>query len=142
MENRNGPVVDAMVTITSGTAEREAAVMMIDQIPGRRRVRLGADRGYDCKEFVKDCRQLKATAHVAQKEKHSAIDARTTRHAGYGINLCIRKRIEEVFGWLKTVGCMRKLHHRGCDRVDAVFTLATAVYNLIRIRNLTAQGYT
>lgn len=142
MENRNGLVVDAMVTITSGTAEREAAVMMIDQVPGKRRVTVGADKGYDCKEFVDDCRQLNATAHVAQKEKDSAIDARTTRHEGYEVSLRVRKRVEEVFGWLKTVGCLRKLHHRGCDRVDAVFTLATAAYNLIRIRNLTAQGYT
>jgi transposase len=141
MENRNGLVVDAMVTITSGTAEREAAVMMIDQIPGKRRVTVGADKGYDCREFVDDCRQLNATAHVAQKDKNSAIDARTTRHEGYGVSLRMRKRVEEVFGWLKTIGCLRKLHHRGCDRVDAVFTLATAAYNLIRIRNLTAQGY-
>jgi len=142
MENRNGLVVDAMVTVTSGTAEREAAVMMIDQIPGHCRVTVGADKGYDCKEFVKDCRQMNVTTHVAQKEKDSAIDARTTGHEGYNVNLRIRKRVEEVFGWLKTVGCMRKLHHRGLGRVDAVFTLATAAYNLIRIRNLTAPGYT
>ena len=142
MENRNGLVADAMVTITSGTAEREAAVMMLDQIPGNHRITVGADKGYDCKEFVKDCRQLKATAHVAQKQKDSAIDTRTTRHPGYGVSLRVRKRVEEVFGWLKTVGCMRKLHHRGHERVDAMFTLATAAYNLIRIRNLTAPGYT
>lgn len=142
MENRNGLVVDAMVTITSGTAERDAAVMMIDQIPGRHRVTVGADKGYDCKDFVKNCRQLTTTAHVAQKQKGSAIDGRTTRHQGYNVSLRIRKRVEEVFGWLKTVGCMRKLRHRGCDRVDAVFTLATAAYNLIRIRNLTAPGCT
>ena len=142
MENRNGLVVDAMVTITSGTAERDAAVMMIDQIPGRHRITVGADKGYDCKDFVKNCRQLATTAHVAQKEKDSAIDGRTTRHQGYNVSLRIRKRVEEVFGWLKTVGCMRKLRHRGCDRVDAVFTLATAAYNLIRIRNLTAPGCT
>lgn len=142
MENRNGLVVDAMVTITSGRAEREAAVMMIDQVPGKGRITVGADKGYDCKDFVDDCRSLKATAHVAQKDKDSAIDARTTRHEGYDVSLRVRKRVEEVFGWLKTVGCLRKLHHRGCERVDAVFTLATAAYNLIRIRNLTAQGYT
>lgn len=141
MENRNGLVVDAMVTISSGTAERETAVMMIDQVPGRRRITVGADKGYNCKEFIADCRQLRTTAHVAQKEKDSAIDGRTTRHEGYGVSLRVRKRVEEVFGWLKTIGCLRKLHHRGCDRVDAVFTLATAAYNLIRIRNLTAQGY-
>ena len=142
MENRNGLVVDAMVTITSGTAERDAAEMMLDQIPGCHRITLGADKGYDCKDFVKNCRQFSTTAHVAQKEKDSAIDRRTTRHQGYSVSLRIRKRVEEVFGWLKTVGCMRKLHHRGCDRVDAVFTLATAAYNLIRMRNLTAPGCT
>ena len=141
MENRNGLVVDTMVTITSGTAEREAAVMMLDQIPGRGRITIGADKGYDCKEFIEDCRDLKATPHVARNERGSAIDGRTTRHEGYGISLRIRKRVEEVFGWLKTIGCLGKLHHRGCDRVDAIFSFATAAYNLIRIRNLTAQGY-
>jgi transposase len=98
VDNRNGLVVDAMVTITSGTAEREAAVMMLDQVPGKRRITFGADKGYDCKEFVDDCRQLHTTAHVAQKEKDSAIDGRTTRHAGYRISLRVRKRVEEVFG--------------------------------------------
>ena len=141
MENRNGLVVDAMVTITSGTAEREAAVMMLDQVPGRGRVTVGADKAYDCKEFIEDCRNLAVTPHVARKEKGSAIDGRITRHEGYGISLRIRKRVEEVFGWLKIIGCLGKLHHRGCNRVDAIFTFATAAYNLIRIRNLTAQGY-
>ena len=141
MENRNGLVVDTLVTITSGTAEREAAVMMLDQIPGRGRITVGADKGYDCKEFIEDCRDLNATPHVARNERGSAIDARTTRHEGYGISLRIRKRVEEVFGWLKTIGCLGKLHHRGCNRVDAIFSFATAAYNLIRIRNLTAQGY-
>ena len=141
MENRNGLVVDTMVTITSGTAEREAAVMMLDQIPGRGRITVGADKGYDCKEFIEDCRDLNATPHVARNERGSAIDALTTRHEGYGISLRIRKRVEEVFGWLKTIGCLGKLHHRGCNRVDAIFSFATAAYNLIRIRNLTAQGY-
>ena len=141
MENRNGLVVDAMVTVTSGTAEREAAVMMLDQIPRRSRITVGADKGYDCKQFVDDCRDLTVTPHVARKEKGSAINGRTTRHEGYGISLRIRKRVEEVFGWLKTIGSLGKLHHRGCNRVDAVFTFATAAYNLIRIRNLTARGY-
>ncbi len=100
MENRNGLVVDAMVTVTSGTAEREAAVMMIDQVPGKHRITVGADKGYDCKDFIDDCRGLAATAHVAQKDKDSAIDGRTTRHEGYGVSLRVRKRVEEVFGWL------------------------------------------
>lgn len=142
MENRNGLVVDTMVTITSGTAEREAAIMMIDQIPGSHRITIGADKAYDCQEFVHDCRGLKVTPHVAQKVKTSAIDGRTTRHEGYRISQRVRKRVEEVFGWLKTIGCMGKLHHRGCERIDAVFTFATAAYNLIRIRNVTAPGYT
>jgi hypothetical protein len=86
----------------------------------------GCRQGIDGKDFVKNCRQLTTTAHVAQKQKGSAIDGRTTRHQGYNESLRIRKRVEEVFGWLKTVGCMRKLRHRGCDRVDAVFTMATA----------------
>ena len=141
MENRNGLVVDTMVTITSGTAEREAAVMMLDQVPGRSRITVGADKGYDCKEFIEDCRDLNATPHVARNERGSAIDVRTTRHEGYGISLRIRKRVEEVFGWLKTIGCLGKLHHRGCNRVDAIFSFATAAYNLIRIRNLITQGY-
>lgn len=142
MENRNGLVVDSMVTITSGTAEREAAVIMLDQIPGRHRITVAADKGYDSKDFVKNCRQLKTTAHVAQKKNTSAIDKRTTRHEGYQVSLRVRKRIEEVFGWLKTVGCMRKLRHQGNERVDAVFTFATAAYNLTRMRNIMNSGCT
>lgn len=138
MENRNGLVVGTSVTPANGTAERVAAVDMIGNIPGRHRITVGADKGYDCADFVKQCRSLKATAHVARKNKGSGIDCRTTRHEGYRISLKIRKRVEEVFGWLKTIGCLGKLHHRGIDRVSAVFTFATAAYNLIRIRNLTA----
>ena len=141
MENRNGLVVDTAVTHATGTAEREAAVAMIDQIPGEHRITVGADKGYDCSEFVGECRLMNATAHVAQKQT-SAIDGRTTRHEGYSISLRIRKRVEEVFGWMKTIGCLRKLHHRGKKRVDAVFSFAAAAYNLIRIRNITAEGVT
>ena len=141
MENRNGLVVDAMVTITSGTAEREAAAMMLDQVPGKQRITVAADKGYDCREFVNDCRDLDATPHVAQKKENTAIDGRTTRHSGYAVSQRIRKRVEEAFGWLKTVGPLAKLHHRGRDRVDATFNLAIAAYNLIRIRNLAASGY-
>ena len=140
MENRNGLVVDSCVTHANGTAERTAAVEMIEHIPGRHRITVGADKGYDCADFVNQCRSLQATAHVSQKKKGSGIDARTTRHEGYRVSLKIRKRVEEVFGWLKTVGCLDKLHHRGIKRVNAVFTFATAAYNLIRIRNLTATG--
>ena len=101
---------------------------------------MGADKGYDTTDFVTQCRLWNTTAHVAQKKRGSGIDGRTTRHDGYRISLKIRKRVEEVFGWLKTIGCVGKLHHRGRERVDAVFTLSTAAYNLIRIRNLTATS--
>lgn len=140
MENRNGLVIDTRVTQANGTAERKAAVDMIEQVPGHHQITVGADKGYDCADFVSQCRTLKATAHVAQRQKGSGIDGRTTCHEGYRISLKIRKRVEEVFGWLKTVGCLGKLHYRGIQRVDAVFTFATAAYNLIRIRNLTATG--
>lgn len=140
MENRNGLVVDTRVTVAGGTSEREAALDMIEHVPGSHRITVGADKGYDTADFADQCRGRKATAHVAQKKKGSGIDGRTTRHEGYRISLRIRKRVEEVFGWLKTIGCLGKLHHRGRERVDAVFTLATTAYNLIRIRNLTATG--
>ena len=142
MENRNGLVVDTAVTSATGTAEREAAIEMIDQVPGKHRITLGADKGYDCRSFVDECRQIKVTPHVAQKQESSAINARTTRHEGYTVSLRVRKRVEEVFGWMKTIGCMRKLRHRGNERVDAVFTFAAAAYNLIRMRNIKAEGFT
>ena len=142
MENRNGLVADTALTIATGTAEREAAIDMLDQVPGRQRITVAADKGYDCRDFVDECRQIQATPHVAQKQKGSAIDARTTRHEGYNVSLRVRKRVEEVFGWMKTIGCLGKLHHRGRERVDAVFTFSAAAYNLIRIRNLTAEGFT
>ena len=140
MENRNGLVVDTRVTVAGGTAEREAAVNMIENVAGCHRITIGADKGYDCADIVYQCRGCKATAHVAQKEKGTGIDGRTTRHIGYQISLRIRKRVEELFGWLKTIGCLNKLHHRGRERINAIFTIATIAYNLIRIRNLTATG--
>ena len=140
MENRNGLVVDARVTKAGGKAEQKAAIEMILEIPGIHCITLGADKGYDGAGFVAQCRMHEATPHVAQKKKGSAIDARTTRHEGYNVSLRVRKRVEEVFGWLKTVGCLRKLHHRGKNRVGAVFTFATAGYNLVRIRNLMAAS--
>jgi transposase len=135
MENRNGLVVNACVTQASGTCEREAAVEMLEEIAGEHRVTVGADKAYDSKSFVKDCRHMKVTPHVARK-KDSAIDGRTTRHDGYGVSQRKRKRIEEVFGWLKTVACLRKLRHRGTRKVEWIFTFAAAAYNLVRIRNL------
>jgi transposase len=138
MENRNGLAVDATVDLATGTAEREAAFAMAGQIPGDGRVTLGGDKNYDTAAFVEDLRDLNVTPHVAQNDTHrrSAIDQRTTRHPGYGISQKKRKRVEEIFGWLKTVGGFRKLRHRGLERVQWMFTFAVAGYNLVRIRNL------
>lgn len=135
MENRNGLIADVEVLQATGTAERDAALVMMEAIPGDHAVTVGADKGYDTKDFVEEARNLHATPHVAQK-KHSAIDGRTTRHAGYGISQQKRKRVEEIFGWMKTVGGMRKLRHRGLELVGWMFTFAAAAYNLVRIRNL------
>ncbi len=115
-------------------------LLMAEAIPGDHPVTLGADKNYDTKDFVAEARNVGATPHVSQKQR-SAIDGRTTRHAGYQISQRKRKRIEEIFGWMKTVGGMRKLRHRGLELVDWMFTLAAASYNLVRIRNLaTAVG--
>lgn len=138
MENRNGMVVDVEVLQANGTAERDAALVMIERIEGNHRVTVGADKNYDTKNCVAEMRNLKATPHVAQKRRSSAIDGRTTRHAGYAISQVKRKRIEEIFGWMKTVGGMRKLRHRGLQLVGWMFTFAAAAYNLVRMRNLTA----
>jgi transposase len=140
MENRNGLVADVQVLAATGTAERAAALMMIGAREGTDAVTVGADKDYDTKEFVAECRQMKAMPHVAQKARHSAIDARTTRHAGYGISQQRRKRVEEIFGWMKTVGGMRKLRHRGLQLVGWMFTFAAAAYNLVRMRNLTVDA--
>ena len=135
MENRNGLAVAADVTQATGTCEREAAIEMIAQIPGDNRAAVAADKAYDTKDFVKQCRADNVVPHVAQKE-NPAIDARTTRHEGYSVSLRKRKRIEEIFGWLKTVGCLRKTRYRGVSRVHWIFTFAIAAYNLVRMRNL------
>jgi hypothetical protein len=138
MENRNGLVTDVEVLPATGTAERDAALMMIESIPGDHPVTVGADKAYDTKDFVAESRHMNATPHVAQNNKgrKSAIDGRTTRHAGYNISQQKRKRVEEIFGWMKTVGGMRKLRHRGLELVGWMFTFAAAAYNLVRIRNL------
>lgn len=135
MENRNGLAVDVSVTQATGTCEREAALDMIADVPGEERITVGADKAYDTKDFVKQCRENNAVPHVAQK-KNSAIDARTTRHEGYAVSLRKRKRIEEIFGWLKTVGCLRKIRHRGLSRVRWIFTFGIVAFNLVRMRNL------
>jgi len=138
MENRNGLVVNATLTQASGTAEREAALAMLGQRPPKKRVTLGGDKAYDTKDFVADLRACRVTPHVAQnnKRRKSAIDERTTRHPGYEISQRKRKRVEEIFGWLKTVGLLRKTRHRGLELVGWIFKFATAAYNLVRIRNL------
>ena len=126
---------EANVTQATGTCEREAALEMVQELPGDNRVTVGADKAYDTKDFVKQCRANNVVPHVAQK-KDSAIDARTSRHDGYAVSLRKRKRIEEIFGWLKTVGCLRKTRHRGLRKVQWIFTFAVAAYNLVRMRNL------
>jgi transposase len=138
MENRNGLVVRARLTRATGTAERETALEMIGELPGNRPVTVGADRGYDTREFVECARMLNATPHVAQNTsgRSSAIDGRTVRHAGYAASQRCRKRVEEIFGWMKTVGPMRQTRFRGRRRVDWIFVLSAAAYNLVRMRNL------
>ena len=143
VENRNGLIVEAMAWEANGKAERDAALVMLEQIPGDERVTVGGDKGYDTRDFVKECRNMKVTPHVAQNDNRSggsAIDERTTRHEGYRISQRKRKRIEECFGWLKTVALLRKVRHRGLPKVDWIFTFACAIYNLVRLRNLSVQA--
>jgi transposase len=139
MENRNGIAVNACVTLAEGRAEVEAAVAMVEEIPGQHRVTLGGDKAYDTKEFVQEMRDHQVTPHLALKAT-TIIDARTTRHPGYAISQQKRKRVEEIFGWLKTVGGLRKTRHRGVERVGWMFTFALAAYNLVRMRNLAAAA--
>ncbi len=139
MENRNGLVVDACLTQADGHAEREAALALIEpraDRPGR--ITLGADKGYDAEDFVNELRSMNVTPHVAAKITGSAIDGRTTRHEGYAVSQRIRKRIEEVFGWGKTVGPLAQTMLRGAERVGAQFTFAVAGYNLARLPKLLA----
>lgn len=146
MENRNGLVVGSTLTRATGTAEREAALALVAALEPNRRITLGADKNYDTREFVRELRTRKITPHVARndhptktgKRRTSAIDGRTTRHSGYAVSLRIRKRIEEVFGWIKTTGALRKTRHRGTGRVGWIFTLTAAAYNLVRLPKLMA----
>ena len=142
-ENRNGLIVTTEVFQVNGTAERDAALVMLEQIPGGERVTVGGDKGYDTRDFVAECRKMNVTPHVAQNRKRnggSAIDGRTTRHGGYDVSQKKRKRIEECFGWLKTIALMRKVRHRGLEKVTWVFTFAAAAYNLVRMKNLMANS--
>jgi transposase len=139
VENRNGLIVNAELLEANGRAERDAALLMLEQVPGTKRVTAGADKGYDTAEFVAECRHLGVTPHVARntgRRGGSAIDRRTVRHPGYAVSQRRRKRIEECFGWLKDIALLRKLRHRGLPKVGWVFSFAAAAYNLVRMRNL------
>ncbi len=139
MENRSGLIVRTKVTTASGTGEREAAKAMVQQLPRTtRRITLGGDKGYDTEPFVKELRKLKVTPHVAQNNtnRKSAIDGRTTNHPNYTISQRIRKRIEESFGWMKTIGRMRKTMYRGIEKIAWQLDLHAAANNLVRMKNL------
>ena len=139
MENRSGLIVDTRLTLADGHAERIAALSMIEPRADRpSAVTLGADKAYDAEDFVNELRSMNVRPHVAQNTngRRSAIDGRTTRHAGYGVSQTIRKRIEEGFGWIKTVAGQRKTRFRGRDRVGWAFAFAAAAYNLVRLPKL------
>jgi transposase len=143
MENRHGLIVNTMVTPATGTAERAAALAMLGDLPDGGRVTVGGDKNFDTRDFVRVSRELGVTPHVAQypdtTRRHSAIDGRTTRHPGYEISQRKRKLVEQAFGWMKTVGLLRKLHHRGGPLVEWIFTFHAAAYNLVRLRRLLAE---
>jgi hypothetical protein len=142
-ENRHGLIVDTAVTAATGTGERDAAILMLGELPlTTRRVTVGADKLYDTRDWVAAVRRMRITPHVAasvNRRGGSAIDGRTMRHAGYAASQRKRKLVEQAFGWMKTVGLLRKLRHRGGRMVDWIFTFAAAAYNLVRWRNLVAQ---
>lgn len=138
MENRNGLIVDVVVTEASGTAEREAALNMLDEsVAGTAPITLAADRGYHVRSFIEQCRARNVTPHIALNEKKgNCIDGRTTRHEGYSVSQRIRKRVEETFGWMKTVGGFRKTRFKGVARTQLASLLVACAYNLLRIANL------
>ena len=139
MENRSGLVVGAVVTHADGTGERAAALAMLDTVPGAQAKSLGADKAYDTQDFVAACRARNVTPHVASNDTRrggSAIDARTTRHPGYAVSQTMRKRIEEHFGWGKTVGRIRQTVYRGMRRVDQHFKLTMTASNIVRIARI------
>jgi len=140
-ENRHGLVVATEVTVATGNVEVEVAPKLLKRRGSQGRGTVGGDKGYDQKAFVESAREAGLTPHVAQKiETHTAIDDRTTRHPGYAISQRRRKRVEEVFGWMKTVGVMRKARHRGTRLVGWMFEFAAAAYNLVRMRNIAASS--
>jgi transposase len=140
MEHRSGLIVNATVTPADGHGERDAAVGMIGHLRGQRRITVAADKAYDTRDFVANLRAMAVTPHVAQytpsAHRSSAIDGRTTRHAGYAISQQKRKLVEQGFGWMKTVGGLRKLRHRGGPLVTWIFTFTAAAYNIVRLRRL------
>jgi IS5 family transposase len=139
MENRNGLMVDLRVGQATGRAECAQGLAMLEGVGRLHRITVAADKGYDRAEFVAGCRALNVTPHVAQNERRpggSALDLRTTGWPGYGVSQCVRKRVEEIFGWLKTVGNFRRTRYRGVDRTRLAALLAGAAYNLLRIAQL------
>jgi len=135
MENRHGLVVDVETVLATGTGEVDAALALLDRVEGQHRITVGADKGYDQRPFVAGCQAKHVTPHVAQKQ-HSALDGRTPRHPGYALSQKVRKRVEEIFGWQKTIGGCRKLRYRGLERVGQWFMLTAAAYNLVRMVRL------
>lgn len=143
IDNQNGLVVETSYTQSNGTAEREAAVNMVTKFKRRRhRITLGADKAYDTRQFVSELRTRNVTPHVTQNQTNrtSAIDGRTTRHSGYQKSQFKRGRIEKAFGWIKTVALLRKTRHKGVKRGGWVFTFVSAVYNLVRMKNLVGNA--
>ncbi len=142
MENRNGLLVQTFLTEANGRAERDAAMLMAETIPGGKRVTLSGDKNYDTQELVRELRGMNITPHVAQNDtnRRSAVDQRTTRHAGYEVSQRKRKRVEQSFGWMKMVGMLKKVKLRGIEKVGWLFTFTGAAYNLCRLRNLMARA--
>jgi len=140
MENRNGLIVEVQIAPANGTAERDRAIAMLEEcVPGDKRITVAGDKGYDTKNFAEQCRERNVTPHVAQninERRGSAIDARTTRHDGYRVSQVVRKRVEEIFGWMKTVGNFRKTRYKGLHRTELASYLVGAAYNLIRMTKL------
>jgi IS5 family transposase len=139
MENRNGLLVEIQIAPATGTAERDTAITMIDGLSSTERITLAGDKGYDTRGFVEKCRERNVTPHVAQNDgprRSSAIDGRTTRHSGYSVSQVIRKRVEEIFGWSKTIGNFRKTRFRGLERTQLASYFVGSAYNLMRMAKL------
>ena len=138
MEHRSGLIVRTAVTPADGYGERDAALVMIEAVPGPHRITVAADKGYDTRDFVAGVRAMAVTPHVPQHttKRRSAIDGRTTRHPGYAISQQKRKLVEQGFGWMKTIGGLRKLRHRGGPLIKWIFTFTAAAYNIVRMRRL------